>query len=649
MRRLNHAHIAYSHDIVMSAASVLVAFYLRMGEGMFDLPAVLVGGSAGLFALLAAATYWPMGLYRGIWRYASMNDLLQITKAVTVVCVLFVPAMFLVSRAEGLPRSLPIINWFVLMILLGAPRFAYRRFRDSRANVSLSDTNASAIPVLLVGAGDEAETFIRAMQRSANAEYQVVGVLDEKGNRVGRRIHDVPVIGKLDTLEEAVGGLKARNLRPQRVIVTKRELGGELIRDLLDRADALGISLARLPELTDFKTGAMDKLEIRPIDVEDLLGRAQARLDRDAMRQLVEGRNVLVTGAGGSIGSELARQVAALAPAELVLVDNSEFNLYAVDLELADLAPALARRSLLADVRDKDRIGRVLKEARPDLVFHAAALKHVPIVESHPCEGILTNVIGTRNVAEACRATGVGAMVLISTDKAVNPSNVMGATKRAAETYCQALDVAALNDTGSADGGDDAQEATRFVIVRFGNVLGSTGSVVPLFQKQLARGGPLTVTHPDVTRYFMTIREAVELVLQASTLHQDSPGHVLVLDMGEPVKIMDLARQMIRLSGRKPDQDVKIDIVGLRDGEKLHERLFYAEEKLQPTLADGVMLAAPRAADQKMLEPIFGELERAAKRQDSVHAAAILGQIVPEFSPQPNPGGRTLKVAAAND
>lgn len=640
MRTKVLAYIAFSHDIIMSAAAILIALYLRLGNPMFNLPLSFILLSVAVFVGLAALTFWPMGLYRGIWRYASMNDLIQIAKAVTVLCVVYVPAMFLISRAEFLPRSLPLIAWFVLLIMLGAPRFLYRRFRDRRVTLARAGRKTAAVPVLLIGAGDEAETFIRAMQRSARAEYQAIGILDEKGHRVGRSIHDVPVLGDLEGLEGIVADLEAEGVAVQRLIVTKPHLGGELIRDLLDRADLLGLTLARLPELTDFKTGEVDRLSIRPIDVADLLGRAQTVLDRDAMGRLIADRAVLVTGAGGSIGAELARQIAALAPSRIVLVDHSEYNLYTIDLELSREFPELERVALLTDVRDRNRTFRTIGEARPDLVFHAAALKHVPIVENNPCEGALTNVVGTANVADACRDAGVAAMVLISTDKAVNPSNVMGATKRAAESYCQALDI-----EGLAGGGG----ATRFVVVRFGNVLGSTGSVVPLFQKQLAAGGPLTVTHPDVTRYFMTVREAVELVLQASSLHQVSPGHVFVLEMGEPVRIIDLARQMIRLAGRRPDKDVEIKLIGLRKGEKLHERLFYEEEELQPTEAPGILVAAPRAAEGVFLKRLVVDLAAAGGRDDVANTIAILRQIVPEYSPQPASADPAEEKLAAND
>ncbi|MCZ6765040.1 MAG: nucleoside-diphosphate sugar epimerase/dehydratase [Alphaproteobacteria bacterium] len=639
------AYVAYGHDIFMAAAAILVALYLRLGERVFDLPITFILTTTVIFAGLATATFWPMGLYRGIWRYASMNDLIQITKAVTVVCVVFVPVMFMISRAEFVPRSLPVITWFVLMTLLGAPRFAYRRFRDRRVNAVQGQASANAVPVLLVGAGDEAETFIRAMQRSVRAEYRAVAVLDEKGKRVGRRIHDVPVLGDLDALERVYADLDGKNTRPQRLIVTKAHLGGEPIRDLLDRADALGMTVARLPALTDFKTGAADEMhemQVRPIDVEDLLRRPQTVLDRRAMRELVEDKVVMVTGAGGSIGAELSRQIAALAPQRIVLVDNSEYNLYTIDLELAEASPDIARLALLVDVRDAKRIDRTIADVAPHLVFHAAALKHVPIVEDHPCEGVLTNTIGTANVADACRRARVSSMVLISTDKAVNPSNVMGATKRAAETYCQALDIEGQGKT----------DQTRFIVVRFGNVLGSTGSVVPLFERQIARGGPLTVTHPDVTRYFMTIREAVELVLQASCLNRTSPGaslgNVFVLEMGEPVKIVELARQMIRLSGRRPDKEIGIEMTGLRKGEKLHERLFYEQEELQPTEAEGVMVAGPHAADAQILRRLFAELNEASRNDDVASTIGLLRQIVAEFSPQPDLATAQARATAHN-
>jgi O-antigen biosynthesis protein WbqV len=362
------------------------------------------------------------------------------------------------------------------------------------------------------------------------------------------------------------------------------------------------------------------------------------------MAKLIRGRQILVTGAGGTIGSELARQIAAFAPAGLILFDSSEFLLYAIDSELREQFPDLPLRPLLGDVRDRTRIDSVMAQEQPQIVFHAAGLKHVPMVEANPIEGVLTNAIGSRNVSEAARAHGARLLVMISTDKAVDPASVMGATKRLAEAICQALDLAESRRP---------QPATRFVTVRFGNVLGSAGSVVPLFTRQLAAGGPLTVTHPEVTRFFMTVREAVELVLEAAGTtgteeEAQSRGKIFVLDMGEPVRIVDLARQMIRLSGLRPDRDIKIDFVGLRPGEKLREALFHDAEAPVPTRNPALRLAAPRTADYAVLARSVDELEEHARAGRVDRAMRLLQQLVPEYRrPEPAAQSATDSIAAA--
>jgi O-antigen biosynthesis protein WbqV len=393
----------------------------------------------------------------------------------------------------------------------------------------------------------------------------------------------------------------------------------------------LAIPLARLPRLTDFERN-LDNPEraLEPIALEDLLGRSQAVLDRDGMARLIRGRRILVTGAGGTIGSELARQIAALSPGRLILLDNGEFALYGIEMELRERFPELRPIPLLRDVRDRAQIDEVVAGEKPEIVFHAAALKHLPMVEANPIEGVLTNVVGSRNVAEAARAYGSSLVVMISTDKAVNPASVMGATKRLAESFCQALDLYEARRRAPLSHG------TRYVTVRFGNVLGSTGSVVPLFQRQLAAGGPLTVTNPEVTRFFMTVREAVELVLQASALSPeeqgaDARGKIFVLDMGEPVKIVDLAHQMIRLAGLRPGRDVGIEFIGLRPGEKLHEELFHPAEPLIPTGNPAIRLAAPRTADYAMLARSIDELEENARARREERLLQILERLVPEY------------------
>jgi O-antigen biosynthesis protein WbqV len=620
----------YGHDLVMTGIALVVAYNLRV-TGEFwtaHAPTTLTIGLP-LLILLAAPVYWFGGLYRGVWRYASLPDLVRLLRAVTVLCIVFTIGMFLATRLEGMPRSLPFILWFVLVALLGGPRFAYRLYRDHRtAHAEAARLQGGAAPILLAGAKDEADIFIRQLARDKTPPYRAVGIVDLKRGRVGREIRGVKILGSVDALPEIVHALERAGNRPQRIVLTvpPGEIGGPAVRRLLDQADQLGLSLSRLPPPTELRdAGDNTPVEVRPIAVEDLLGRPQASLDRTAIADLIRGRRVLVTGAGGTIGGELARQVAALGPSELAVLDVGEYALYAIDLELAESFPDLARRSVLCDVRDRARVAERMAAIRPDVVFHAAALKHVPIVEAHPAEGALTNVVGTRNVADAARACGARAMVLISTDKAVRPTNVMGATKRVAEAYCQSLDLSIQQAGGTG---------TRFMTVRFGNVLGSSGSVVPLFQRQLQRGGPLTVTHPEVRRYFMTVREAVELVLQASAHGLDreaARGRVFVLDMGEPVRIADLARQMIRLAGLRPETDVKIVFTGLRPGEKLYEEILTDAEGATRTDAEGVFIASPHVADHAIVARAVAELERAAQSDDEEKLLAILRNMVPDY------------------
>src|SRR6266436_2516965 len=561
------ALLAFSHDVAMAALSLVASLYLRIGNDILDyepkLTAIYVAG----FTLIAAGVFLLTGLYRGIWRFASLPDLFNITRAVSLTVLVFLPVMFVLTRLETFPRSVLLIDWFVLIALLGGPRLAYRLFKDRGLDHILERVKHHSVPVLLISAKDGADTFIREMRRDPRAVYRVVGVLADTPSRVGREIYRVPVLGTFDALEAVVARLDRRGKRPQKLIITAQNLPGDQVRRLLDQADALAIPLARLPKLTDFERN-LDNPEraIEPIALEDLLGRPQAVLDRDGMARLIRGRRILVTGAGGTIGSELARQIAALSPGRLILLDNGEFALYGIEMELRERSSGLLPVPLLRDVRDRAQIDEVIAAEKPEIIFHAAALKHLPMVEANPIEGVLTNVIGSRNVAEAARSFGVSLVVMISTDKAVNPTSVMGATKRLAESFCQALDLYEARRRAPVSHG------TRYVTVRFGNVLGSTGSVVPLFQRQLAAGGPLTVTDPEVTRFFMTVREAVELVLQASALSparadSDARGKIFVLDMGEPVKIVDLAHQMMRLAGLRPGRDIAIEYIGLRPGE----------------------------------------------------------------------------------
>jgi len=631
--RLSRAHITFVHDVVMAAISFVVALYLRLGNDVLEHTRPYLWEGTAVFAGIAAVVFIRTGVYRGVWRYASLPDLYALAKAVTLTILIFLPVLFLFSRAEDYPRSALVINWFVLMALTGGPRMLYRILKDGGvARVLERSGGANAIPVVLYGAGDEAEQFARAMLRGRDAPYQVVAMIDPGGKRAGQHIRGVDVVDGRSGLSRALDALPAKSASPQRLILTFDRIAPEVVREALGAAEQHGMSVARMGRLTDFAEGGDDlaSIQLKPVALEDLLGRPQTAIDRASIAKLVTGKRILVTGAGGTIGGELCRQIAALDPAMIALLDHSEYALYEIDMELARRFPALERRAILRDIRNRARLERAFAQARPDIVFHAAALKHVPLAEENVNEAVLTNVGGTMNVADACRQARVQTMVLISTDKAVNPSSVMGATKRLAELYVQAL--------GRADGG------TRYAAVRFGNVLGSAGSVVPLFQKQLAEGGPLTVTHPDMTRFMMTVREAVELVLQASALGGEG-GELFVLDMGEPIRIQDLARQMIRLAGLTPGEDVAIAFTGLRPGEKLYEELIYAHETLLPTGRQGISVARDGGTAMADLKASLAALVEQANAGEPEETRALLRAVLPDYRPPADVDGTTAKAA----
>jgi O-antigen biosynthesis protein WbqV len=553
-------------DGALAAFAVVLACWLaRPGP---------VGAGLRLLPLAGAVAIWligvPFGLSRLHWRFTAMRDLALVGGAGVVAAILLV--LLLVGVGVALPSD--------------------------------------GFPVVL--------------SRFTPAPYRVVGLMALSARHTGRRIHGFDILGAAEQAESVLARLAASGNLPDLLIITAPEFSGDGLAGLLAAAESHGVRVLRAPSLTALAPAEQGQIQLQPIAIEDLLNRRQVSLDRDGMARLIQRRRVLVTGAGGSIGAELARQVAGFAPAELMLVDNGEFALWQIDLELAETQPDCRRRAVIADVRDVARMRALCAEFRPELVFHAAALKHVPIVEANPLEGLRTNVLGTQSVADAAAAAGAQAMVLISTDKAVNPSSVMGASKRLAEMYCQALDVAARRAGGM-----------RCVTVRFGNVLGSTGSVVPLFRRQLAAGGPLTVTHPDMQRYFMTVREAVGLVLQASVVGSGpatiQDGGIFVLDMGEPVKITDLARQMIRLAGLRPDKDIAIRFTGLRPGEKLFEELFHGNEKPAPTGHSGLLMATPRMSDLATIRAAIAAIDVEASASNVQRALDILADMVPEF------------------
>jgi len=625
--RLERRSSAFVHDVTMAALSFALALYLRLGS--FDYPSIdpidmIYSGL--LFTATCAVVFMASGLYRSIWAFASIRDLKEILKATTLAVVIYIIVGFVFTRLTGVPRTVPFIAWFILLAGLGGSRMAFRVLRERRLSALWERSGGGRVKVLVVGAGDETDLFIRAIANNPHAPFKVVGVIGENGKRVGRSIHGIEVLGTIDDLQDIISKLRERDITPSKLILPRSfaRLNGRIVDQLLEQAPVLGLSLSRLPALTELRDDLSDISSVKdqPIALEDLLGRPEIVLNREEISKLISGRRILITGAGGSIGSELVRQIAALYPQHITLLELSEFNLYKIEMEMTEKFPDLSVRAVIADVRDASRLTQVFREEKPDIVFHAAAIKHVPLAEQNTREAILTNVIGTRFVADCAAKSGVIAMVQISTDKAVNPCNVMGATKRLAEMYCQALDM--------------NSQQTRFMTVRFGNVLGSTGSVVPRFQEQLSGGGPITVTHPDITRYFMTIREAVELVLQASAFGVrpgDVRGKILVLDMGNPVKITDLARQMIRLAGLRPGEDIKIAYTGLRPGEKLYEELFSSDEEIMQSAADGVQLAKSKVVELAHLQHELGNFAiQLQSGMADVNATARLAELVPEFT-----------------
>ncbi|MEN9499929.1 MAG: hypothetical protein RIS83_1748 [Pseudomonadota bacterium] len=584
-----------------------------------------------VLALLAAGAV--LRLPEQYWRFVGLRDLLAVAGAALGGALLFWLGLQLTGAWLPTNPAFPLIH----AVLTGALLMGARVLALVQAARHAGEAAPDAQAVLLVGAAEGTDLFIRALERDRRAPYRVIGILSLRARQAGRRMQGHLILGTVEEADAVLDRLRAEGRLPGLIVLSGPDIEGPALEALLDAADRHGVPLRRAPAPTRLDPAGSEatrRVELRPISIEDLLDRPQVPLDREGMARLVQGRRVLVTGAGGTIGGELARQVAALGPSMLVLLDHGEFLLYEIDLELREKHPDVPRRAVLADVRDEARIRRLFEDIKPELVFHAAALKHVPMVENDPLEGVLTNAFGTRVVAEAARSVGTAAMVFISTDKAVNPTSVMGASKRLAEMYCQALDREARH----------GRAGMRCITVRFGNVLGSTGSVVPLFRRQLERGGPLTVTHPDMRRYFMTVREAVGLVLQASVVGTTDPkdqppelaeGGIFVLDMGQPVKIVDLARRMIRLAGLRPDEDVEIRFTGLRPGERLYEELFHGQEPPRPTAFPGLLVATPRTADAALVGRAIDEMALAGRAGNARLALQQLARLVPEFAHAP--------------
>jgi len=603
--RLRNRAAVFTHDLAMIPAAWLGAFWLRFN--LDAVPEPYLGQAVAVLALVVpvqAAVFWYFGLYRGVWRFASIPDLVRIVKAVVVGVSLTAVAVFLATRMVDIPRSVFPLHALLLVGLLAGPRLAYRWVKDHRLYYG------SARRTLIVGAGQAGELLVRDLLRDRAHGYDPVAFVDDDRTKKGHEIHGVRVVDYCKRIPEVV-----ERLGIELILIAIPSASSAQMRRIVRACERAGVPVRTLPRIPDLVSGRVTVSALRAIDIDDLLGREPVRLDWAAIRAGVAGRRLLVTGGGGSIGAELCRQIAALGPARLAIVDNGEFNLYRIDRELRERHPDLEVHPLLVDACDAAAIDRVLAGERPEVLFHAAAYKHVPLLEGQLREAARNNVLGTAVTARAAARHGVATFVLISTDKAVNPGNVLGATKRAAEVACQAL-----AGTGAA---------TRFITVRFGNVLDSAGSVVPLFREQIRRGGPVTVTHPEVSRYFMTIPEACQLILEAGAT--GSGGEIFVLDMGEPVAIRYLAEQMIRLAGKVPGEDIEIQYIGLRPGEKLAEELFHPAERLTQTPHEKLLLAHSREPDTSAVLEAVAALEAACAACDEAAVRGALAALVPEY------------------
>lgn len=596
------------HDLIAVTAAWAVSLFARFN---FEMPpadyldAALAAFPVVLIAQGLIARYF--GLYKGLWRFASLPDLWNIIRAAALGAVSIALILFVMTRLEGIPRSLLVLYPIFLIFFLGGPRLAYRVVKDHSLSLK-SITGAQR--VVIVGAGTGGEMIVRDMLR--DGEFAPVGLVDDDPTLLKRRIHGVPVLGPIDALPSITERYDVDSL----IIAVPSASNTEMQR-IVSICEQCALPFRTLPRIQDIVSGRVGLQEIRDVSIDDLLGRDKVELDWQVIQSALVGKAVLVTGGGGSIGSELCRQVARLGASKVIVFDHSEFNLYRIDRELRETYPHLTLHCVIGDVCDRAALDHLFTAYAPRLVFHAAAYKHVPMLESQAREAVRNNVIGTFEVASAAERHGCENVILISTDKAVRPSSVMGATKRLAELICELR---------------NREAKTRFITVRFGNVLGSAGSVVPLFREQIRERGPVTVTHPDATRYFMTIPEACQLILQASAMGQG--GEIFVLDMGESINIAYLAEQMIRLSGHEPGIDIPIVYTGLRPGEKLHEELFHASEDLSPTGHEKLLLANHSSTDAGRIMELFEELRHACDVFDEDGIRRRLIEVVPELLPE---------------
>jgi FlaA1/EpsC-like NDP-sugar epimerase len=632
----------------ISVALHAVAFALSMVSAFglaynFKIPSVevypLFGKLLALALPLKLLVFWGTRQYRGSWRYVGLRDLFGVVKASYISAFLFVLAYFVIENAWGrlhlghslldpsgiFPQSIFLLDVAATIVLVSAARVAVRfYYEEVRA-----EQHGDLTRVLIVGAGDSGEALLREILRMPSIRYGVVGFVDDQATSQHARIHDVEILGKTSEIKEI-----CKREDVEEVLIALPSATPKELRRVVELCQGTNVRFRTVPPAIDLIEGRVEVSQIRAVDIEDLLGRDPVELDTDAIGQVLKGKRIVVTGAGGSIGSEMCRQIARFAPERLILIEQAENSLFEIDRELRAAFPGLSIDPVVGDICDASRIRSVMLSASPSAVFHAAAHKHVPMMEINQGEAIKNNIVGTRTVADAAVEAGVAKFVMISTDKAVNPTSVMGCTKRVAEMYVQQL---------------SGRSETQFVTVRFGNVLGSSGSVIPIFKQQIASGGPVTVTHPQMTRYFMTIPEAAQLVLQAGTMGQG--GEIFVLDMGDPIRIVQLAEDMITLSGLRPGADIEIAFTGIRRGEKLFEELSIRGEDVSPTRHPKIGIWRTRPEDWDQLRGAMDDLVALADSGSPDAICAQLAKVVPEYRPaaaSADQAGETGEVVAAD-
>lgn len=607
LRLLKTRWAALAHDVIMIPIAWMLSYWIRYKIGEY--PDHLLERALHLLPLvmlIQGSIFIYFGLYRGIWRFASLPDLSRIVRAVVVSTAIAAVVIFFLTRLEYVPRSVFIIDAILLIFLLGGTRLTYRLLKDHRLGKEAAER------VLVVGAGAAGEGLVRDLLRMRPAVYAPVAFVDDDPAKQGQEIHGIRVVSNIDNIASVAGQWDA-----DLIMLALPSANSDQMRRIVELCEMSGLPFRTLPKLQSLVSGKVSINELREVRIDDLLGRAPVMLDRTEIVKRLSDKIVLVTGGGGSIGSELCRQVTTVGIQHLIVLDQSEYNLYSIEKELHQSRPELKLTCELGDVCDEAGLEYLFRCYKPNVVFHAAAYKHVPLLENKVREAVRNNIIGSWNVARLADKYGCSDFVMVSTDKAVNPGNIMGATKRVAEIICQTL---------------DERSTTRFITTRFGNVLGSAGSVVPLFRKQIQRGGPVTVTDRNITRYFMTISEACRLILQTTVM--GSGGEIFVLDMGEPVKILYLAEQMIRLSGKIPGDDIKIEFTGLRPGEKLHEELFHTDENLTDTSHEKIMLAMSRKTDWQTLAESMDKFHKAVDEFDIDEIKALIKKLVPEMTQQ---------------